>query len=104
MRTKHHGIHDFWAWPGFRSTCRPRRPTTSASPSATVGCLPRRKQIGKFKRQVLTLVRLRIYFKGGRATVEIVLANDKDRFDERNSIKERETKRDTDRALRDANR
>ncbi|HEV2058151.1 MAG TPA: SsrA-binding protein [Solirubrobacteraceae bacterium] len=46
----------------------------------------------------------RIYFSGGRAKVEIALAKGKDRFDKRESIKERETRRDMDRALREANR
>ncbi|MBW3609688.1 MAG: SsrA-binding protein, partial [Actinobacteria bacterium] len=35
---------------------------------------------------------------------EIALAKGKDRFDKRESIKERETRRDMDRALREANR
>ena len=52
----------------------------------------------------LTLVPLRIYFKGPHAKVEIALAKGKDRFDKRESIKERETKRDMQRALREANR
>ena len=42
----------------------------------------------------LTLVPTRIYFKDGRAKVEIALARGKDRFDKRESIKERETRRD----------
>jgi SsrA-binding protein len=46
----------------------------------------------------------RIYFRGPRAKVEIALARGKDRFDKRESIKERETKRDMQRALREANR
>jgi SsrA-binding protein len=36
--------------------------------------------------------------------VEVALARGKDRFDKREAIKERETKRDLDRALREANR
>ncbi len=52
----------------------------------------------------LTLVPLRLYFKGPRAKVEIAVARGKDRFDKRQSIKERETRRDMDRALREANR
>ena len=41
----------------------------------------------------------RIYFSGSRAKVEIAVARGKDRFDKRQSIKERETKRDMQRAL-----
>jgi SsrA-binding protein len=52
----------------------------------------------------LTLVPLRLYFKGPRAKVEIAVARGRDRFDKRQAIKERETRRDMDRALREANR
>ena len=47
----------------------------------------------------LTLVPTRIYFSGSRAKVEIAVARGKDRFDKRQSIKERETKREMERAL-----
>ncbi len=70
--------------------------------------LLRRGQIDKLKAQTkekgLTLVPTRMYFSGGRAKVEIALAKGKDRFDKREAIKERETKRDMDRALREVNR
>ncbi len=70
--------------------------------------LVHRRQIDKFNEQIklkgLTLVPTRIYFKDGRAKVEIALAKGKDRFDKREAIKEREGKRDMDRALRDAQR
>src|SRR3712207_2287026 len=52
----------------------------------------------------LTVVPTRIYFKDGRAKVEIALARGKDRFDKRESIKERDMKRDLDRSLRDVGR
>jgi SsrA-binding protein len=52
----------------------------------------------------LTIVPTRIYFSGPRAKVEVALARGKDRFDKRQSIKERETKREMQRALREANR
>jgi SsrA-binding protein len=60
--------------------------------------------IGKTKERGLTLVPIRLYFKGPRAKVELALAQGKDRFDKRESIRERETKRDMQRALREANR
>ncbi|HTN22587.1 MAG TPA: SsrA-binding protein SmpB [Solirubrobacteraceae bacterium] len=70
--------------------------------------LLKRGQIDKLKQQTkekgLTLVPTRMYFAGGRAKVEIALAKGKDRFDKREAIKERETKRDMDRALREVNR
>ena len=70
--------------------------------------LAHRRQIDKLAAQVkekgLTLVPTRIYFSGGRAKVEIALAKGKDQFDKRQSIKERESKRDMDRALREVRR
>jgi SsrA-binding protein len=60
--------------------------------------------IGKTKQRGLTMVPTRLYFKGGRAKVELALAQGKDRFDKRETIRERETKRDMQRALREANR
>ena len=47
----------------------------------------------------LTLVPTRIYFSGSRAKVEIAVARGKDRYDKRQAIKERETRRDMQRAL-----
>jgi SsrA-binding protein len=70
--------------------------------------LANRKEIDKLiaetKEKGYTLVPLRMYFKGPRAKVEIALAKGKDRFDKRETIKARESKRDMDRALRDAHR
>jgi len=60
--------------------------------------------VGRIKERGLTLVPTRIYFKDNRAKVEVALARGKDRFDKRESIKERESKRDLDRAIREANR
>jgi SsrA-binding protein len=60
--------------------------------------------IGKTKERGLTLVPTRIYFKGPRAKVELALAQGKDRFDKRETIKAREMQRDMQRALREANR
>lgn len=51
-----------------------------------------------------TVVPTRIYFREGRAKVEIALGKGKDRFDKRESIKKREQQRDMDRAVRDAQR
>jgi SsrA-binding protein len=52
----------------------------------------------------LTLVPTRIYFSGSHAKVEIALARGKDIFDKRQSMRERESKRDIERALREARR
>ena len=59
---------------------------------------------GRTTEKGLTLVPTRIYFKDGRAKVEIALGKGKDRFDKRESIKKRDQDRDTQRALRDAGR
>ena len=52
----------------------------------------------------LTLVPTRIYFKGRNAKVEIALARGKDVYDKRQAIRERESKRDMERGLREARR
>jgi SsrA-binding protein len=55
--------------------------------------------VGRVQERGLTLVPTRIYFVGSNAKVEIALARGKDRFDKRDSIKERDQRRDMDRAL-----
>jgi SsrA-binding protein len=57
--------------------------------------------VGQIKEKGFTLVPTRIYFKDGRAKIEIATARGKDRFDKRQSIKEREMKRDLDRSMSD---
>jgi SsrA-binding protein len=70
--------------------------------------LAHRRQIDKLAAQVkekgLTLVPTRIYFSGGRAKVEIALAKGKDQFDKRQTLKEKDSKREMERALRDVRR
>ena len=70
--------------------------------------LAHRRQIDKLAAQVkekgLTLVPTRIYFNEGRAKVEIAVAKGKDQFDKRQSIKERESKREMARAIREVRR
>src|SRR4051795_8173491 len=60
--------------------------------------------LGRVQERGLTIVPTRIYFKDGRAKVEIALGKGKDRFDKREVIKGREQRRDMERALRDAQR
>jgi len=55
--------------------------------------------IGKTAEKGLTLVPTRVYFKGPRAKVELALARGKDVADKRRSIKDREQKREIERAL-----
>ncbi len=62
-----------------------------------------RKQIDKLERQVAesgrTLVPLSIYFKDGYAKVELAVGTGKREWDKRQSIAERDAKRETERAL-----
>lgn len=52
----------------------------------------------------LTLVPTRIYFKGPHAKVEIALARGKDLYDKRQTLRERDSKRDMERGIREARR
>jgi len=56
--------------------------------------------IGKKKGKGLTLVPLRVYTKHNRIKLEFVLGQGKRQIDKRESIKERESKRKIDRALK----
>jgi SsrA-binding protein len=59
---------------------------------------------GRVAERGLTLVPTRIYFAGPNAKVEIALARGKDLYDKRQAIRERETRRDMERAVREARR
>jgi SsrA-binding protein len=52
----------------------------------------------------LTLVPLRVYFKDGRAKVELGLARGKRAYDKRHAIAERDANRETQRALKERQR
>ena len=94
-----HNVHIPPYKPAARENHEPERPRK---------LLLHRRQIdrllGEVAQRGLTLVPTRMYFKDGRAKVELALAQGKDRFDKRQSIRERETRRDVDRALREAGR
>ena len=60
--------------------------------------------IGKTQERGLTLVPTRLYFSGPNAKVELALARGKDVRDRRRDIKDRETRREIDRALRERSR
>src|SRR3989442_2336731 len=57
---------------------------------------------GKVAERGLTLVPLRLYFKQGRAKLEIGLARGKKLHDKRSTLREREVRREMDRAARGA--
>lgn len=56
-----------------------------------------RKLYAKANEKGYALIPLRVYFKNGKAKVSIGLARGKKAFDKRESIKQREAKRDLDR-------
>jgi SsrA-binding protein len=58
------------------------------------------RMVGKTREKGLTLVPTRLYFSGSRAKVEIALAKGKDVGDKRATIRDREMKREMDRAIR----
>jgi SsrA-binding protein len=55
--------------------------------------------LGKTQQRGLTLVPLRIYFKGSRAKLEIALARGKEQRDRRRELRDRDQRREIDRAL-----
>jgi SsrA-binding protein len=77
-------------------------------PTRTRKLLLHRQEIerlqGKVKEKGLTLVPLRLYFKNGRAKVELALVRGKKQHDKRDAIRDREQKREIDRALSDRRR
>ena len=64
-----------------------------------------RKEIKKLKKGVeqkgFTIVPLKIYFKRGRAKIEVALGRGKKMHDKRHDIADRESKRRMDRAMKD---
>lgn len=57
------------------------------------------KLAGKVKESGFTLVPLSLYFKDGKAKVEIALAKGKRDYDKRQALKEKQDKREADRAM-----
>jgi SsrA-binding protein len=65
--------------------------------------LAKRKQIedwhAKAKQRGMTIIPLQLYFKGARVKIQIALCKGKKLYDKRQTIKERDDRRDTDRDL-----
>jgi SsrA-binding protein len=59
---------------------------------------------GQLAEKGLTLVPLQVYFKDGKAKVELGLAKGKTSYDKRETIKERDHEREMDRAVAQARR
>ncbi len=60
--------------------------------------------LGKVQERGLTLIPTRLYFKDGRAKVELALARGKEARDKRRDIAERDAKRQIERALKSRGR
>jgi SsrA-binding protein len=59
-----------------------------------------RKLTGKVNEQGMSLIPLAIYFKRGKAKVELALARGKRKYDKRQALKKRDQEREVARALR----
>ncbi len=63
-----------------------------------------RKLIGKISQKGITLIPLKIYFVRGKAKILIGLAKGKKAYDKRDTIKEKESKRELERTVKERNR
>jgi SsrA-binding protein len=63
-----------------------------------------RRLIGKVEQKGYTLVPLNLHWKAGKVKCEIALAKGKAEHDKRDTIKEREGKREVERAMKSRNR
>src|SRR3984885_1166178 len=94
-----HSVHIPPYGPASRENHDPERPRK---------LLLHRRELDRLAMRVnergLTLVPTRIYFNGSHAKAEIALARGKDLYDKRQTIRERETKRDMERAVREVQR
>lgn len=77
---------------------------TNHEPKRTRKCLLHKAQIaklaGRLRQGGATIIPLMLYFKCGRAKVELGLALGKRKYDKRAAIKARETKREVSKAMR----
>lgn len=63
-----------------------------------------RKLFGKVAERGLTLIPLKLYFRGKVAKIELALAKGKKIYDRKRDIKERDMQREMERAFRERNR
>ena len=93
---------EVWLWNAHISPYNPAS-QFGHEPTRTRKMLLHRGEIerlnGKVKERGLTLVPLRLYFKNGRAKIELALARGKKQHDKREAIREREQRREIDREL-----
>ena len=90
-----HNVHIPPYGPAARENHEPERPRKLLMHKREIERL-----IGRTREKGHTLVPTRLYFRDGRAKVEIALARGKDVGDKRQSIKEREMKREMERSIR----
>jgi SsrA-binding protein len=90
-----HGVHIPPYAPAARENHDPERDRKLLAHRSEIERLEAR-----VKERGLTVVPTRMYFKEGRAKVEIALARGKDLYDKREAIREREVKRDLERVTR----
>ena len=94
---------EVWLWNAHISPYAPAS-QFGHEPTRTRKLLLHREEIsrltGKVKERGLTLVPLRLYFKRGRAKVELALARGKKQHDKRDAIRERDVRREIDRAMK----
>ena len=96
---------EVWLWnahiapweQGNRWNHEPRRPRKLLLHTREIGRLA-----SKANEQGMTLVPLRMYDRRGKIKVELALAKGKKQYDKRAAIAERESKREIDRAIKEA--
>jgi SsrA-binding protein len=89
-----HNVHIAPYAPASRENHEPERPRKLLLHRREIERL-----VGSTAEKGLTLVPTRVYFKGPRAKVEIALARGKDVGDKRRALKDRDQKREIERAL-----
>jgi SsrA-binding protein len=92
-----HNVHIPPYAPAARENHDPERPRKLLAHRREI-----ERMVARVQERGLTIVPTRLYFRDGRAKVEIALARGKDRFDKRQTIRAREERRDIERAVRDA--
>src|SRR5947209_19082539 len=94
-----HSVHIPPYGPAARENHEPERPRK---------LLVHRRELdrlaGRAQERGLTLVPTRIYFAGPHAKVEIALARGKDLYDKRQTLRDRDARRDIERGIREAQR
>lgn len=60
-----------------------------------------KKLIGKVQEKGYSLIPVRVYFKNGKVKMSLALARGKRKYDKRESIRNRDEKRDMERSLKD---